>query len=324
MESLEVKKNEEGILPQIAAKGAKHQILIDLAKELPPIPTAVVHPVDRYSILGAVDAHKANLIVPIFVGPEDKIRKVAEEEQIDISSFMVVGTKHSHEAAEKSVAMVREGQAEALMKGSLHTDELMSAVVRKDLGIPTERRMSHISAMDVPQLSQVLFVTDAAINIYPDLLVKQDITQNAIDLAHSLGIAKPKVAILSAVETITPKIPSTLEAASLCKMADRGQITGAIVDGPLAFDNAISEEAARIKGIRSEVSGHADIFVVPDLEAGNMLVKQLTYMAEAQLAGIVLGARVPIILNSRSDNNLARKASCALAELYVFYQKNSL
>ncbi len=314
----------ESSVTQIFEQGAKHQILIDLAKGLPPIPTAVVHPTDRYSLLGAVDAHAANLIVPIFVGPENKIRKVAETEQIDISSFTIIGAQHSHDAADIAVSLVREGQAEALMKGSLHTDELMSAVVRKNKGIPTERRMSHISAMDVPRLSQVLFVTDAAINIYPDLLDKKDIIQNAIDLAHALGIEVPKVAILSAVETITPKIRSTLEAASLCKMAERGQITGALVDGPLAFDNAISEEAAKIKGIQSVVAGHADVFLVPDLEAGNMLVKQLTYLADAQLAGIVLGARVPIILNSRSDNNLARMASCALAELYVLKRKTRL
>ncbi|MBF0290065.1 MAG: bifunctional enoyl-CoA hydratase/phosphate acetyltransferase [SAR324 cluster bacterium] len=309
---------------QILEKGAKHQILIDLAKELPPIPTAVVHPTDRYGILGAVDAYASNLIVPILVGPESKIRTVADTERIDISPFTIVNTKHSHEAAERSVEMVRKGQVQALMKGSLHTDELMSAVVHKDLGIRTERRMSHVSAMDVPRVSRVLFVSDAAINIYPDLLDKQSITQNAIDLTHALGIETPKVAVLSAVETITPKIPSTLEAASLCKMTDRGQITGAIVDGPFAFDNAISAEAAQIKGIRSEVAGHADIFIVPDLEAGNMLVKMLTYMADAQMAGIVLGARVPIILNSRSDNNLARMASCALAELYALNRKTNL
>ena len=255
------------------------------------------------------------MIVPILVGPEAKIRAVAEQSGLDISPYRLVDAPHSHAAAAKAVEIVRAGEAETLMKGSLHTDELMGEVVRKDTGLRTERRISHAFIMDVPTYPKPLAVTDAAINIFPDLETKVDIVQNAIDMAHALGVDLPKVAILSAVETVTPKIPSTIDAAALCKMAERGQITGALLDGPLAFDNAISKEAAAIKGIRSEVAGDADILVVPDLEAGNMLAKQLSFLANADAAGIVLGARVPIILTSRADTVRARMASCAVAVL---------
>jgi phosphotransacetylase len=260
-----------------------------------------------------LDAAEAGLIVPILVGPADRIRKIAKECGFDISRFRVDDTPYSHASAARAVELVREGEAEVLMKGSLHTDELMSAVVSSTTGLRTGRVISHVFVMDVPTYPKPLFVTDAAINIYPTLEQKVDIVQNAIDLAHALRIPCPKVAILSAVETVTPKIQSTLEAAALCKMADRGQITGALLDGPLAMDNAISKEAAAIKKITSAVAGDADILLVPDLEAGNILAKQLTFMANADAAGIVLGARVPIILTSRADNLHARMASCAVA-----------
>ena len=263
--------------------------------------TAVAHPCDESSLTAAVEAAEAELIRPILVGPEAKIRAVAEQCGLDIAPYRLVDAPHSHAAAAKAVEIVRAGEAEALMKGSLHTDELMAEVVRKDTGLRTERRISHVFIMDVPTYPKPLAVTDAAINIFPDLETKVDIVQNAIDMAHALGRELPKVAILSAVETVTPKIPSTIDAAALCKMAERGQITGGLLDGPLAFDNAISKEAAAIKGIRSEVAGDADILVVPDLEAGNMLAKQLSFLANADAAGIVLGARVPIILTSRAD-----------------------
>ncbi|MER3447481.1 MAG: enoyl-CoA hydratase [Candidatus Dadabacteria bacterium] len=314
------------ILPEVHMHnhGARYRQLIDLTKGLEPIRTAVVHPVDRNSLLGAIDAAEAKLIIPVLVGPDSKIRAVAEIEGIDLSSYELVTTKHSHEAAARAVAMARASEVEALMKGSLHTDELMQEVVDKDTGLRTERRISHVFVMDVPTYPRPLLITDAAINIYPDLEDKRDIVQNAIDLAIALGIENPRVAILSAVETVTPKIQSTLEAAALCKMADRKQITGGIVDGPLAFDNAISEEAARIKGIVSPVAGKADILVVPDLESGNMLAKQLEYLAEAQSAGIVLGARVPIALTSRADNTLSRMASCAIALLLARKRRSKL
>jgi phosphotransacetylase len=260
-----------------------------------------------------VDAAESNLMVPILVGPTDRIITVAEENDIDISPYEIVHTRHSHESATKAVEMCRSGTAEVLMKGSLHTDEIMRAVIKRDTGLRTELRLSHVFIMDVPTYPKPLFVTDAAINIYPDLEAKVHIVKNAIELAHSLEIEEPKIAVLSAVETINPKIPSTLEAAALCKMADRGQITGAIIDGPLAFDNAISKEAAMIKGIRSQVAGETDIFIVPDLEAGNMLAKQLQYLVNADAAGIVLGARVPFVLTSRADSPKARLASCAVA-----------
>lgn len=289
------------------------QNLIEKVREYEPIPMAVCHPCSRTSLEGAVDAAESNLMVPILVGPTDRIITVAEENDIDISPYEIVHTRHSHESATKAVEMCRSGTAEVLMKGSLHTDEIMRAVIKRDTGLRTELRLSHVFIMDVPTYPKPLFVTDAAINIYPDLEAKVHIVKNAIELAHSLEIEEPKIAVLSAVETINPKIPSTLEAAALCKMADRGQITGAIIDGPLAFDNAISKEAAMIKGIRSQVAGETDIFIVPDLEAGNMLAKQLQYLVNADAAGIVLGARVPFVLTSRADSPKARLASCAVA-----------
>ena len=282
---------------------------------LPPVTCAVVHPCDRDSLAGPIEAAKRGLIVPVLVGPEAKIRAIARAERIDISSFEIVPVEHSHAAAEKAVELARAGHVDALMKGSLHTDELMAAVVPSATGLRTARRISHVFVLDVPAYPRLLLVTDAAINLFPTLEDKVDICQNAIDLAHTLGIAKPKVAILSAVETINPKIPSTLDAASLCKMADRGQITGGVLDGPLAFDNAISIEAARTKMIDSPVAGTADILLVPDLEAGNMMVKQLQYLAGADSAGIVCGTRVPIVLTSRADNVRARLASTAVLKL---------
>ncbi|MCB9931443.1 MAG: bifunctional enoyl-CoA hydratase/phosphate acetyltransferase [Alphaproteobacteria bacterium] len=285
--------------------------------DLPPMPTAVAHPCDAVSLSGAVDAAEAGLLRPILVGPEHKIRAVAEAEGLDLSPYELIPTKHSHAAAEKAVALVREGTASVLMKGSLHTDELMHEVTQKATGLRTDRRLSHVYVMHVPTYPKLLMVTDAAINIYPTLEDKRDICQNAIELAQALGIATPKVGILSAVETVTPKLPSTVEAAALCKMADRGQITGGLLDGPLAFDNAISKEAAEIKHIRSEVAGDVDILLAPDLEAGNMLAKQLTFLANADAAGLVVGARVPIILTSRADSVPARLASCAVAAIFA-------
>ena len=306
---------------ELREKGHRYRQLIEMTKGLDPIRTAVVHPVDTPSLLGAVEAARSRLIIPVLVGPEDKIRAAAEQARIDLSSYEIVSTEHSDAAAQAAVAMARSGRAEALMKGALHTDELMHAVLDHERGLRTARRMSHVFAIDAPGYPRPLFVTDAAINIYPTLADKHDIVQNAIDLAHALGIAQPRVAILSAVETVTESIRSTLDAAALCKMADRGQITGGILDGPLAFDNAVSEEAAKTKGIVSPVAGRADIFVVPDLEAGNMLAKQLEYLAEAEVAGIVLGARVPIILTSRADKMLARLGSCAIALLLARHAK---
>jgi phosphate acetyltransferase/phosphate butyryltransferase len=305
------------VLPEIDLhqKGRRYERLIEMTKGADPIRTAVVHPVDVPSLLGAVEAARARLIVPVLVGPEARIRAAAAQAGLDLSPYEIVATAHSDAAAAQAVAMARAGQVEALMKGALHTDELMHAVVNRDLGLGTARRISHIFAIDAPSYPRALFVTDAAINIYPTLTDKRDIIQNAIDLAHALGILQPKVAILSAVETVTESIRSTLDAAALCKMADRGQITGGILDGPLAFDNAVSAQSAKTKGIVSPVAGRADIFVVPDLEAGNMLAKQLEYLADANMAGIVLGARVPIILTSRSDGTLARLGSCAIALL---------
>lgn len=304
------------VLPEVElrAKGRHYQRLIERSKGLEPIRTAVVHPVDTVSLLGAIEAAKAGLIHPILVGPEEKIRATAEQAKLDLGPYELVPTEHSHEAAARAAALARDRKVEALMKGSLHTDEFMGAIVGEEK-LRTGRRMSHVFAIDAPLYPRPLFVTDAAINIYPTLEEKHDIVQNAIDLAHALGLAEPRVAILSAVETVTEKIKSTLDAAALCKMADRRQITGAILDGPLAFDNAVSTEAAKTKGIVSPVAGQADIFVVPDIEAGNMLAKQLEYLAEAQIAGIVLGARVPVILTSRADKTLARLGSCAIALL---------
>lgn len=279
---------------------------------LSPAVTAVVHPCDRDSLLGPIEAAKRGLIVPLLVGPEAKIRSVAQAEGVDLSPYRIVPTEHSHAAAQQAVAMARAGEVEALMKGSLHTDELMAAVVPSATGIRTARRVSHVFVLDVPAYPRPLLVTDAAINIYPTLEDKVDIVQNAIELAHVLGLELPRVALLSAMETVNPKVQSTLDAAALCKMADRGQITGGVLDGPLAFDNAISEEAARTKKIVSPVAGRADILVVPDLEAGNMVAKQLQYFAGADSAGIVLGTRVPIVLTSRADSVRTRLASTAV------------
>lgn len=297
--------------------------LIEYVREFPTIPTAVCHPCSKEALQGAVDAARMGLIEPILVGPQEKIRQLAESINLDISPYRLVDASHSHEAAAKAVALCRSGEAEALMKGSLHTDELLGAVVPSATGLRTERRISHVFVMDVPTYPRPLFITDAAINIYPTLEDKVDIVKNAILLAKALNISQPKVAILSAVETINPKIPATIEAAALCKMADRGQIGGALLDGPLAFDNAISKEAALIKGINSPVAGEADILLVPDLEAGNMLAKQLAYLSRADSAGIVLGARVPIILTSRADSAEGRLASCAVAAAYAYRQREN-
>jgi phosphate acetyltransferase len=274
---------------------------------------AVVHPCDAESLKGALLARDRGLIEPTLVGPEKRIRALAEELQLDLAGCQFLDVPHSHAAAEAGVALAREGLVEALMKGSLHTDELMSEVVDKATGLRTDRRISHVFLMDVPTYPRPLLITDAAVNVAPDLPTKVDIVQNAIDLARMLRIAEPKVALLAAVETVNPKMPATLDAAALCKMADRGQIRGGILDGPLAFDNAISVVAARTKGIKSPVAGQADILLVPDIESGNMLAKQLEYLADALAAGIVLGARVPIVLTSRADSAQTRTASTAIA-----------
>jgi phosphate acetyltransferase len=291
----------------------KYQALLDAAKELEPVVTAVAHPCDESSLSGAMGAAKLGLIRPILVGPKAKIEAVAKQFKIDISGCEIVDAPHSHGAAEKAVQLVAQGKAEALMKGSLHTDELMAAVVRRDTGLRTARRISHCFVLDIPTYKEALIISDAAINIAPTLEDKVAIVQNAIDLAHALRVREVRVAILSAMETVNPKVPSTVEAAALCKMADRGQITGAVLDGPLALDNAISLEAAAIKKIDSPVAGRANVLIVPDLEAGNMLAKSLTFLANADCAGIVLGAKVPIILTSRADSVISRLASCAVA-----------
>jgi phosphate acetyltransferase len=294
---------------------SKYQTLLDACKGLPPIPTAVVHPCDEAAIEGAIGAARLGLIAPILVGPESRIRDAALKADIDIGSYQIVDVPHSHAAADKAVELVLEGKAEALMKGSLHTDELMGAVVRREGGLRTSRRISHCFVMDVPSYEHTLIISDAAVNIQPTLEDKIHIVQNAIDLAHALRFDEVRVAILSAMETVNPRVQSTIEAAALCKMADRKQITGAILDGPLALDNAISLQAAEIKKLDSPVAGRANVLIVPDLEAGNMLAKSLSFMAEADAAGIVLGARVPIILTSRADSELTRLASCAVAVL---------
>jgi len=299
----------------VEAKHEKYKRLLARSQTLPPVPTAVAHPCDESSLKGAVEAAQLRLIAPILVGPTARIEAVAKQFDIDISRFEKVDAPHSHASAEAAVGLASAGKAEMLMKGSLHTDELMGAVVRKEAGLRTVRRISHCFIMDVPALDRAFIITDAAVNIFPTLEEKVDIVQNAIDLAAALGIKQPKVAILSAMETVNPKVQSTLEAAALCKMADRGQIAGGLLDGPLALDNAISLTAAQIKKIESPVAGKADILVVPDLEAGNMLAKSLSFMAEADAAGIVLGARVPIILTSRADSVMTRLASCAVAAL---------
>jgi phosphate acetyltransferase len=302
-------------------KHEKYQGLIARAQALTPIMTAAVaHPCDESSLTGAVEAAQLGILKPILVGPQAKIAAVAAQFNLDLSGLEIVDAPHSHAAA-AAVQLAREGKADMLMKGSLHTDEIMGAVVATATGLRTDRRISHAFIMDVPALDRAIIVTDAAINIFPTLEDKQHIVQNAIDLALALGFHEPKVALLSAVETVNPKIPSTVEAAALCKMADRHQITGGILDGPLALDNAIDLEAAQIKNIESPVAGRADILVVPDLEAGNMLAKSLSFMADADAAGIVLGARVPIILTSRADSVEARLASCAVAALVAHQRR---
>ena len=315
---------KNGRIEAIAAIGpgahppaSKYERLIARAKQVPAASTIVAHPCDETSLRGPIEAAEAGIITPILVGPAAKISAVAREHKLDISRFEIVDVPHSEAAAAKAVQLIHESKGEMLMKGSLHTDELMREVTSSKTGLRTARRISHVFIMDVPTYAETLFITDAAINIFPDLDVKRDIIQNAIDLFTQVGLGVPRVAILSAVETVTSKIPSTIDAAALCKMADRGQISGGLLDGPLAFDNAIDPEAARIKGIRSEVAGRAQILVVPDLEAGNMLAKNLIFLAKADSAGLVLGARVPIILTSRANSVRARMASCAVATLYA-------
>jgi len=293
----------------------KYQRLLDFCKSLPPTTVAVAHPCDESSLRGAVDAARLGLIAPILVGPKARIEAVAKQYDIDIAGLPIVEASYSQESAAKAVELVRQGKAEALMKGSLHTDELMAAVVKRETGLRTARRVSHCFVMDVPAYAETLIVTDAAVNIAPTMEDKVDIIQNAIDLAHAMRFPEVRVAILSAMETVNPKVPSTVEAGALCKMADRGQITGAILDGPLALDNAISLESVKIKKIDSPVAGRANVLVVPDLEAGNMLAKSLSLLAGADAAGIVLGARVPIILTSRADSVMTRLASCGIAAL---------
>jgi phosphotransacetylase len=302
----------------------KYERLLERCEGLQPIPTAVVHPCEAGALTAAIEAGRKGLIVPILVGPFKKIDQVAADAGIDLGIPQIEDVPHSHAAAVRAVELVREGRAEILMKGSLHTDELMSAIVARDIGLRTSRRISHAFLMDVPTYHKVLVVTDAAINISPSLEDKVDICQNAIDLARSLGVERPKVAILAAVETVTSKMPATIDAAALCKMAERGQITGGMLDGPLAFDNAISKEAADTKGIKSEVAGDPDILLVPDLEAGNILAKQLTFLANADSAGMVLGARVPVILTSRADSVRSRIASCAVAMLVAHSRRATL
>jgi phosphate acetyltransferase len=299
----------------------KYEQLLEKCRNLEPVSTAVVHPCEKTALSGAVEAAEAGLIRPILVGPEEKIKAIAKENRIDIGSLEIVNTEHSHASAAKAVELVRQGRAELLMKGSLHSDELILAIVDREKGLRTGRRISHVFIMDVPTYHKVLIVTDGAINIAPTLEDKVDICQNAIDLAIALGCEKPKVAILAAVETVTTKMPATIDAAALCKMAERGQITGGLLDGPLAFDNAISKEAAKTKGIKSEVAGDPDILLAPDLEAGNILAKQLSFLANADSAGIVLGARVPVVLTSRADSVRARTASCAVAMLAAYARR---
>jgi len=302
----------------------KYERLLERCAGFAPVPTAVAHPCEKTALSGALEAGRKGLIIPILVGPTAKIEEVASASGIELGTTKIVDSPHSNASAAKAVELVRDGSAELLMKGSLHSDELLAAVVAREAGLRTGRRISHVFIMDVPTYHKVLIVTDAAINIAPTLEDKADICQNAIDLAIALGLDKPKVAILAAVETVTSKMPATIDAAALCKMADRGQIKGAILDGPLAFDNAISKRAAEIKGIQSPVSGNPDILLVPDLEAGNMLAKQLILLANAESAGLVLGARVPIILTSRSDSVRSRIASCAVAMLAAHARRREL
>jgi phosphate acetyltransferase len=306
------------------AAHATYERLLARAKQLPPVPTAVAHPCDASSLTGAVDAAKLGLIAPILVGPAERIRAAAREADLDISGYEIVDAPHSHASAAEAVRLVREGRAECLMKGSLHTDELMAAVVAREGGLRTARRISHSFVMDVPSYDYPLIISDAAVNIAPTLEDKIHIVQNAIDLARALGSTEVRVAILSAMETVNPKVPSTIEAAALCKMADRGQITGGILDGPLALDNAIDLDAAQIKKIASPVAGRANVLIVPDLEAGNMLAKSLTFLAGADAAGIVMGAKVPVILTSRADSVTTRLASCAVASLVAHARHQAL
>ena len=303
--------------------GVKYERLIAAAKAVPAAVTLVVHPCDESFLRGVCEVAAAGIIKPVLVGPAGKIEAVAAQHKFDISQFEIVDAAHSEAAAAKAVELIHEAKGELLMKGSLHTDELMRSVTAKSTGLRTDRQISHVFAIDVPGYAHTLFITDAAINIFPDLDCKRDIIQNAIDLYAGIGLGVPRVGILSAVETVTAKIPSTIDAAALCKMADRGQITGGVLDGPLAFDNAVDMEAARIKGIKSAVAGQAQILVVPDLEAGNMLAKNLTFMMKANSAGIVLGARVPIILAWRANSVRARMASCAIAVLYADARRRS-
>lgn len=315
-------RRPRAMLPEVHLHehGAQHRRLLAATRDLPPVRTAVIHPCDAASISGAMEAMRLGVITPVLVGPLAKIGAAAEAAGVSLDGVELVDAPHSHAAAEMAAALTREGRAAALMKGALHTDEVMSAVLRREAGLRTERRMSHVFVLDVPTYPKPLLITDAAINIAPDVEAKRDIVQNAIDLARALGVETPKVAILSAVESVDVKIPSTLDAAALCKMAERGQITGGLLDGPLAFDNAVSKAAAAAKGIVSQVAGDADILVAPDLEAGNMIAKQLTYLAGAESAGVVLGARVPIMLTSRADGAMSRLASAALAQLYAHWR----
>ena len=302
-------------MKKTATGTGKYELLLKRCRDLEPVPTAVAHPCEESALAAAVEAGRKNLIVPILVGPAARIARTARSARLDLGGLDVVDAPHSQAAAEKAVGLVREGRAEVLMKGSLHSDELLSAIVSREGGLRTGRRISHVFLMDVPSYPKVLLITDAAINIAPALEEKADICQNAIDLAVALGVARPKVAILAAVETVTSRMPATIDAAALCKMAQRGQIRGGLLDGPLAFDNAISKEAARTKGIDSEVAGDPDILLVPDLEAGNMLAKQLSFLAHADSAGLVLGAKVPVVLTSRADSLRSKIASCAVAAL---------
>ena len=312
----------EAAIPVQANRHEKFERLVERAQRQTPVTTAVAHPCDEVSLASAIEAARLKLIVPILVGPAARIRDVATRGGHDISSLELVDAEHSNDAAAKAVGLVRAGRAEALMKGSLHTDELMAAAVSRDGGLRTARRISHCFIMDVPGHPDALIITDAAVNIAPSLEDKVHIVQNAIDLARACGIEQPRVGVLSAVETVNPSIPSTLDAAILAKMADRGQIQGGIVDGPLAMDNAMDLEAARTKGIVSSVAGRADVLVVPNIEAGNMLAKQFTFVTRAEAAGLVVGAKVPVMLTSRADNDRARLASCALALLYDHWMRH--
>lgn len=313
-------ESEAVAMPSSEQGQGAYERLIAATRDMQPTPTVVAHPCDAPSLQGALDAADGGIIAPLLVGPRARIEAAAAELGRSLDGIELIETPHSHASAECAVALIREGKAAMLMKGSLHSDELLAAVMKRDTGLRTERRISHIFAMAVPTYSQPLFITDAAVNIHPDLDAKRDIVQNAIDLATALSL-EAKVAILSAVETVTLKIPSTIDAAALCKMAERGQITGGVLDGPLALDNAISPEAARIKNIVSPVAGQANILIVPDLEAGNMLAKNLTFLANADAAGVVLGARVPIVLTSRADSPRARMASCAVAALFAAWRE---